>query len=89
MTKEETKQLNLDVKKAINQAMAEVHQKWNKHIPTEELRLIACQILSARAYEAAIESVQKSMKPSRKIDKLITLLKVGHTPAQAAELVNQ
>jgi len=87
MTKSEYKQLEIDTKTAINNAMSAVHRKWSKEIDPEELRLIVCRILSDRAFEAALESVQKALKPTRKIDRMIKLLQLGHTPSQAANLV--
>lgn len=89
MTREEEKELAEDCKAAVSTAMQSIHKRWDKRVPVEELRLIVCRLLADRAFECAIESVGKSMRGERKINSLITLLKVGHTPSQAAQLTEE
>jgi len=89
MTNDDKKQLENDVRNAINQAMASVHKKWSKQVPSEELRIIVCRLMTDRAFEAALEAVEKALRPSRKMDTLIQLLKFGHTAQQAAQLIDE
>lgn len=89
MTAAERKELTDDIKQAVNNAMQMTHKKWDKRVPSEELRLWICRILTDRAFEAGLEAVEKGCRPARKLDAMISLLKQGVAPQQAATLTEE